>query len=68
MSMGMRAPVASLGSGTMTTGSVGMPIMANGVPPMGGQPGFVGKCYHGKLKFKLHVLHFLLDYICNNVT
>ncbi|XP_071112496.1 intersectin-1-like [Haliotis cracherodii] len=42
MSMGMMQPVASLGSGTMTTGSVGMPIMANGVPPMGGQQGFVG--------------------------
>ncbi|XP_067673964.1 intersectin-1-like isoform X4 [Haliotis asinina] len=42
MSMGMMQPVASLGSGTMTTGSVGMPIMANGVPPVGGQQGFVG--------------------------
>ncbi|XP_076444941.1 intersectin-1-like isoform X5 [Babylonia areolata] len=38
MSAGMM-PQASLGTGTMTTGSVGMPLMANGIGPAQGMQG-----------------------------
>ena len=38
MSGGMM-PQASLGTSTMTTGSVGMPLMANGIGPAQGMHG-----------------------------
>lgn len=41
MSVGMM-PQASLGTATLTTGSVGMPLMANGISPgMGPLPGMI---------------------------